>query len=47
MGLEGAQAGCKEGPDDLTIETWEIVESGAENRHRARRHNDLRCRALK
>ena len=39
--------GCKEGPDDHTIETWEIVESGAENRHRARRHNDLRCRALK
>ena len=41
MGREGAPAGGKEGRNDHIVEAGEIVESGAENRHRARKHNDL------
>ena len=35
------------GWDDHIIWAWIIVESGAEIRHRARKHNDLKCRALR
>ncbi|EJK73989.1 hypothetical protein THAOC_04361 [Thalassiosira oceanica] len=41
MGRKGAPAGGKEGRNDHIVEAGEIVESGAENRHRARKHNDL------